>query len=224
MRTVSLLLFVFGLACGGGEPVSAPDPVPPPIDVPAPAAPDAAAWVDQAVDEAIAWEVMPGTTEEEDPARRPVLRAFFESHPEYADAEARGPLSAHACGLGGTEAAHEWLTHPPPRTPVTVEVSGDDWRVFVAHADAWCTSDDWSWYSSEANTGAGARGAVIAYGGPDNDAVVVMSEGREVARAALSGQGFLALRAGAPSAEIAYDPSAIESALDAYFGPPTSGD
>ena len=185
-----------------------------------PADPTEPAWIDQAVQEALDWEIMPGTSGgEEDPARPQVLRAFFLSHPEYADPEQRQRLSAQACGFDGTEAAHEYLAHPPARTAVTVEVDVAEWRVLVPIVDVHCTSDDWSWYSNEASEAAVARGAVTSYGGADNDVLVVMSGGTELARVPLVGQGFLAVRAGAGPLEIDYDPSVIERSLEAYFGP-----
>ena len=222
MRPAWILTALATLACAGlGGNAPEPRPEPPPVPVPEPEPEPDGAWVSAAVEEALAWEVMPGTTEEPDASgeRAEALRHFFLAHPEYADPAAREPLAAHACGMDGTEAAHAWLTHPPPKTPVTIDDDRDDWRVLVVHADVHCTSDDWAWYSSEAVQGAQARGALTAWGGPDEDVVVVRSNGREVARVPLSGQGFLAARAGTEPADLPYDPSVISEGLDAMFGP-----
>lgn len=209
VRTFLAVSVLLALACG-----ATPEPLPTP-------SPEEE-WIDQAVDEALEWEIMPGTTGEPDPARRPALAAFFRAHPEYRDPETRARLGLHACGLGGTEAAHAWLTAPPPKTAVRVEVTGDDWRVLVAHTDVYCTSDDWTWYTNEADEGARARGASTAYAAPDQGEVLVLVEGKERARVPLQGQGFLALRAGQAPVDIAYDPSAITPGLDAAFGPPST--
>lgn len=230
MRPTLLVALLLALGCAGiGD--GTPSPVPPPTPAVAPPAtepaPEAAAvdstdpaWVDAAVQEALDWEIMPGTSGgDEDPARAGALRTFFLAHPEYEDSARRELLAAQACGLDGTEGAHEYLIHPPPKTPVVVEVDGADWRILVPHANAHCTSDDWSWYSNEASEGAIARGAVTSYGGADNDVVLVKSGGAEVARIPLSGQGFLAARAGAEPRDLDYDPSSIEAAMDEYFGP-----
>ena len=148
----------------------------------------------------------------------PALRMFFLAHPEYADAARRERISFEACGLG-TEAAHEWLTNPPPKTPAIVEVTTDAWEVFVAHSPNNCTSDDWSWYSNEASEASIARGAVSGYAGPNNDVVVVQRDGRELARIPVKEQGFLVARAGAEPKEIGYAPtSELMPELDAYFG------
>lgn len=228
MRAALVLSALFALGCAGLGSEPAPPPPAPPVPEPAPApnpAPDPEppadeAWVDEAVAEALEWEVMPGTSGgEEDPARPAALRAFFLAHPEYRDPEQRARLAREACGLDGTEAAHAYLVNPPPKTPVIVEVSGADWKVMVSHADAHCTSDDWSWYTSEASQAAAARGAVTAYGGAENDVVVVVSAGTELARIPLSGQGWLMARAGREPAEAPYDPSSYGPAFEAYFGP-----
>lgn len=195
-----------------------PGPAEPPPKTPTPP-PTPDTWIDDAVAEALDAEVMPGTSGEADPAREPALRAFFAAHPEYRDPEKRQPLWDHACGLDGTEAAHAWLTQPPPKTPVVVKVESDDWRVFAAHADVHCTSDDWAWYSAEANQAATARGAAIGYGDANNDVLVVQRNGEEVARFRLTGQGYVALRSGRGPIELPYDPVGVEEALDAYFGP-----
>lgn len=232
MRSLLLLSILATVGCAGGgtgpspsaPPAETPPPAdPPPIAEPPPAAPtgEDPAWIATAVEEALAWEIMPGTSGEDEgnAERSAALRTFFLAHPEYQAEERRALLAAEACGLGGTEAAHEYLAKPPPKTPVVIEVQGADWRVLVAHADHHCTSDDWSYYSNEASEGAQARGAVTGYGGATNDAVVVQSGGVELARYPLTGQGFLAAKAGAEPTEILYDPSAIGPGLDAYFGP-----
>lgn len=233
MRTLLPLTALVALACAGiPDPEANPDPVlmPPPVATeatPAPADKTPApvttngdpAWVAQAVAEALEWEVMPGTEgEPDDGTRAAALRTFFLAHPEYADAARRERLSSEACGLG-TEAAHEWLTKPPPKTPAIVEVSTDAWEVFVAHSQYNCTSDDWSWYSNETSEAAIARGAVSGYAGPNNDVVVVQRDGREVARIPVKEQGFLVARAAAEPKEIGYSPTPeLLPELDAYFG------
>lgn len=231
MRTLLPFTALLALACAGiPDPEENPDPVltPPPVATeatPAPAeAPPAAPngdpeWVAKAVAEALEWEVMPGTEgEPDDGTRAAALRTFFLAHPEYADTARRERISFEACGLG-TEAAHEWLTNPPPKTPAIVEVTTDAWEVFVAHSPNNCTSDDWSWYSNEASEASIARGAVSGYAGPNNDVVVVQRDGRELARIPVKEQGFLVARAGAEPKEIGYAPtSELMPELDAYFG------
>lgn len=227
MRPTLLLTTILALGCAGLGTEPAPPPAEPPVPdaAPAPPEPEVAAptaddWVTEAVEQALAWEIMPGTSGGEvDPERAATLRAFFLAHPEYRDPDKRALLARQACGLDGTEAAHAYLANPPPKTPVTVEVTGTDWKVMVAHADDHCTSDDWSWYTNEASQAASARGAVTAYGGPENDVVVVVSGGTEVARFPLSGQGWLMARAGQEPTEAAYDPSSYVGSFDAYFGP-----
>lgn len=215
MRLLATACCVANLACAG----SAEPPVAGPAGGAAAAVRDG--WIDGAVEEALAWEVQPGTTAEpDDGTRAAALRAFFAAHPEYADPARRQALAAHACGLG-TEAAHAWLAAPPPRAPLVVEVAADAWEVFVAHADVHCTSDDWGWYAAEAAEAAGARGAVTGYGSPEHDVVVVRRAGVEVARAPLTGQGYLLLAAGAAAAALDYAPTPeLLDDLDAYFGPP----
>ncbi|MSQ04261.1 MAG: hypothetical protein EXR71_20640 [Myxococcales bacterium] len=133
--------------------------------------------------EALSWEQMPGTSGgEEDPKRPPALHAFFLGHPEYADPAHREALAGEACGMDNTEAAHAWLKNPPPRTPLILEVTSESWKVFVAHSSHHCTSDDWAYYTSEANTAASQRGADVGYADPTNDAVVVRLHGQELAR------------------------------------------
>jgi len=165
--------------------------------------------------------MMPGTSGDPEPGRAAALRTFFQAHPEYRTAKSRAPLWAHACGLDGTESAHAYITNPPPKKPVEVQVEGDDWRVFVAHADVLCTSDDWSIYSYEANEAAKERGAVITYGNAKVDAVIIRSGDQELKRIELSGQGYIAVRAGQAPLSIPYDPSGTIEAIDQYFGPAT---
>ncbi len=214
------------LACGGLTTSQATPPVPsdapeaaPQADLQAPQAPETpTTWVDQAVEEALANEIMPGTSgDEDDGTRAAALRKFFEAHPEYQDPARREPLWAHACGLG-TEGAHDYLTNPPPKKEEVVEVTDEDWKVFVAHSGAACTSDDWSWYTHEVSEAAAARGAVLGHGDMDTNMVIVKRNGVEVARAPLTGFGWLALRAGKPPLDIDYDPSNVEK-MDEVFGP-----
>lgn len=221
MRLVCAIatIFLLACACAGEEPAAEPAPSEPPPSDPPPAPPTDPAWIDQAVQEALDWEVMPGTTgEEDDGTRAAALRTFFTSHPEYAAPERRALLAANACGLDGTEAAHEYLVKPPPKEPLVVDVTDAAWKVFVAHADHHCTSDDWSWYSSESSTAASERGATTAYGTPTNDVLVVRLAGAEVARVPLTDQGFLVVKAGAPAQELGYAPTPeITPGMDAYF-------
>lgn len=176
------------------------------------------AWVAAAVEEALAWEIMPGTTGEPEPGRAGELRAFFLGHPEYADATRRAALAEHACGIG-TEGAHTQLTAPPAKVALELTVDAADWRVVVAHASTHCTSDDWSWYTSEVGEALQARGVAYGYGGPDHDVAVVRREGVEVARLPLAGQGFAAVRAGAAPIEVEYGPTeGVLAALDPYLG------
>jgi hypothetical protein len=218
MRAVGWLTIGLGLACAGVPDEPPPTPMPPQPPASAEVAAPAGDWIAAAVDEALSFEVMPGTTgEEDDGTRAAALRTFFETHPEYSDPARREALAMHACGLDGTEAAHEFLVNPPPKEPVLVDVVAEDWKVFVTHADSYCTSDDWGWYSAEAGQFATARGAVTAGGSPTNDVVIVRREGTEVARAPLSGQGWLMLRSGKPAEELPYDPS-FQDAMEAYLG------
>lgn len=211
------------LACACARAPSAPEAAAPDPavegSIPPAAAPDPA-WVAGAVQEALEWEIMPGTTaEEDDGTRAAALRTFFLAHPEYADPARREALAAHACGLGGTEAAHQHLASPPAPEPLIVQVSGADWRVFVAHADRWCTSDDWSWYSNEASEAAAAHGAVVAYGDPKARELVIRQGEEELARVPLAGQGFLIARAGAAPEELGYGPTeSLSPRMAAYFG------
>lgn len=185
-------------------------PPPPPAAEPPPPPPPPA-WIDDAVTDALEWEVMPGTDGEPEPGRAEELRAFFTTHPQYADAETREGLADGACGLGGVEAAHERLQAPPTPEPLVVEVEGDDWAVVIGHVDVLCTSDDWAYYSHEAMTAAEELGATVGYANADVSALVVRSSDRELARVPLEGQGFLGLKAGGEPTAIGYDPGAPDS-------------
>ena len=199
------------LGCGGVGPDE-----PAPVEVGSGS--DSEAWLDQAVADALEFETMPGTEPEPtSAAREDELRAFFRAHPEYRDPEERAKLGLHACGLEGVEAAHRYLQDPPPKEPLVIVDDRAAWTVFVAHADNHCTSDDWGWYASEANQAATARGAVIGYAGPENDVVVVQSQGREVARIPVSGQAFVIARAGKAPGTVPYEPGAIEPAIEDYL-------
>lgn len=226
-----LPMLLLALACsglpGGETPVAEAPPVEtPPAEAP-PTEPTPAetpanggdpAWVADAVKQALEWEIMPGTTGEPEPGRADQLRTFFLAHPEYADPARREPLALHACGLG-TEAAHTYLTSPPPKTPVEISVTTDDWRVVVAHASKHCTSDDWSYYTSEVGQALDARGVKYEYGGPDNDVAVVKRDGAEVGRIPLTGQGFAAARAGKAPIEVEYATTdTVLAGLDPYLG------
>jgi hypothetical protein len=185
---------------------------------------DEPAWVARAVAEALAWEVMPGTEgPEDDGTRAAALRTFFLAHPEYADPALREKLAAEACGMDGTEEAHTYLTGPRVREPLVVQVQGDAWELLVGHADHHCTSDDWSWYSTETAQEAAARGAATDYGSPKNDVLVVQRDGVELHRYPLKGQAFVMLRAGADLEPLPYQPTSENlPALDRYFGPRTA--
>jgi len=181
-------------------------------------------WVDAAVQEAVDWEEMPGTTSEDDPARRDALRAFFLAHPVYEDPARRQALADMACAMG-TEAAHERLAKQPPAKPMVVEVKGPAWRLVVAHASDWCTSDDWAYFTHTVDEGVTARGIDYAYAGAEVSEVVVTSGGAEQARLTLDGQGYLLAKANARSQDAAHDmpDGVLEQAWD-YFGdaPPPS--
>jgi len=183
---------------------------------PGPNAPADEGWIDAAVEEALDSEIMPGTSGEPDLSRKGALKIFFKAHPEYRDADQRAQLWEHACGLDGTEAAHAFITNPPPKKPVEVEVKGDDWRVFVAHASGHCTSDDWGYYSSEANQAATEHGATTAYGNANSDQLIIRKDGKELHRIQLSGQGFIAVRAGQKPSPMVYDPG-ISGSVARYF-------
>jgi hypothetical protein len=191
------------LACAGPEP--------------APVAP-ASDWIDGAVEQAQEAEIMPGTTEEVDPARAPALRTFFEAHGEYGDPKRLEQLLELGCL--GVEAAHEQLQSPPPKEPLVVEVTREDWKVMVAHAESPCTSDDWSWFTNEIGEAVTAKGITYAYGGRTNHEVVVRSASSEkLASHPLEGQGYLLLSAGHPPKEFGHDmPTAIIEGAYAHLG------
>ncbi len=218
-----VLLRLLSLGCKSQKPpVSTPEEAQPALPAePAPAeAPEASAWVEEAVEAALEWEIMPGTSGEPAPVRAGELRAFFTSHPEYADPERRGQLADPACGLGSTEAAHERLQSPPEATPLVVEVTRKDWAVVVAYADVMCTSDDWTYYSHDALEAGEQAGALTAYANADEPVVIVRSGEEELARVPLEGQGFKVLRAGEDPREIGYDPSAPEEIRRTLSGDP----
>lgn len=187
--------------------------------LPVPPAPDTVAWVDQAVAEALEWEVMPGTTgDPDDGTRAAALRTFFLAHPEYADAARRTPLADHACAIG-TEASHERITKPPARVPLEVTVDKDSWQLVVAHSSVLCTSDDWSWYTHEVSEAMGAMGIQYGYAPAGNDVVIVRRGGAEVARLPLEGQGYVVAGAGRSPLELGHDVSAgVIEAVSKYFG------
>jgi hypothetical protein len=100
-----------------------------------------------------------------------------------------------------------------------VEVNAEDWKVVVAHTDHNCTSDDWSFYTSDLGQQLDPHGVVYAYGDPVNDVAVVTRSGAEVARFPLKGQGFTAARAGKPVEEVEYGmTSEMMPKMGAYFG------
>lgn len=198
--------------------VSATPPVGAPPTAEAPSASNDPEWIASAVDEALQWEVMPGTSDEPKPGRSEALRTFFLAHPEYADEGRRAKLAEHACGLG-TEGAHDWVTKPRPETPLKVTVSAPDWKVVVAHSSNNCTSDDWSWFNDQVHTGTTERGVGWGYGAPENDVLVVQRDGKEVARHALRGQGYLLVKAGSPPQEVEHSPAdSVLEEVDGYFG------
>lgn len=234
MKPTIPLLALSVLACSGlGDPAtpvvqdraapavpSAPlAPAPEAPIPPAPPAPDTVAWVDQAVGEALAWEVMPGTTDDpDDGTRAAALRTFFLAHPEYADAARRAPLADHACAIG-TEASHERITKPPARVPLEVAVDKESWRLVVAHSAVLCTSDDWSWYTHEVGEAVGAMGIQYEHAEAENDVVIVRRGGAEVARLPLEGQGYVVAGAGRSPLALGHDMSAgVIEAVSTYFG------
>jgi hypothetical protein len=231
MRSLLLVSTALLLACAGlpststSPPAGPADPAAADPTAPVPPTDPQLAWVDGAVAEALYWEVMPGTSgDEDDGTRAAELRTFFLAHPEYADAARRELLAREACGLDGTEAAHAWVSSPPARTPLVVDVQSEAWELFVAYADQNCTSDDWSWFTNEANLAAAARGATTAYADPRHDAVIVNLNGREVVRIPLEGTGYLGARAGVDPQELGYTPASELPDFDAYFGPPAPGE
>ena len=211
MRLLNLT-WCFTLACSSASSAAEPKPTP----VTKSAASTDAAWIDTAIEEALDAELMPGTSGGPDPSRKDALRAFFKAHPEYKQPDRRALLWEHACGLDGTEAAHAFITEPPPKTPVQIEVKTDDWGVLVAHASGHCTSDDWSHYSYEASEAARALGVTTAYGNPKNDALIIRRDGKELHRIKLEGQGFIAVRAGKAPMPMMYDPG-ISGEVKRFF-------
>lgn len=219
---------LWALGCGGlfGEtaedgaavvdPVEVPPEPVPEIEEPPEAAPD---WIDALIPKAIEWEIMPGTTADENPERPAQLRAFFEAHPEYRDDEAlQAELADLACAFG-VEDGHERRVNPPPATPLVVEVSTDDWRVMVAHAGGWCTSDDWSWFTNEVQEAVTAKGITWGYGDATNDVLIVKRGETELARQPLAGSGYTMLAAGKSAGETGHDMvDGVLGAAGGYFG------
>ena len=188
-------------------------PMPEPTSTPTPAVPTAktverdAAWLDEAVADALTFMVQPGTEAEDvTPEEAARVRAFFASHPEYADEEKRWELAAHACGIG-LEGAHTFLTHPPPKTAVRQSVDATGWVVAVMHTTDHCTSDDFGWYMAEAQEVARASGALVVWAGPNHDAVELMHDGKVTKRFALTGEAEVTiLRDGNEPAFVSYGP------------------
>ena len=231
MQRVAVALGWVCLGCAGIAPtppteVPSPPPVadrpPPPTPPPAPTPPpEPPNWIAEAIEEAVQWEVMPGTSGEEEPGRRDELRGFFEAHPEYEDPQKREGLADLACGMG-TEGGHAWLMKPEPKTPAVVQVSSDEWRVVLAHASHWCTSDDWAWFTNEVAEEARKHGIQYAYAGATNDVMVVMHGEEQVARYPLSEEGYLFAAPGRESENTDHDlPEFVISAMDTYFGLPS---
>lgn len=202
-------LLILGLGCAG---LGRPAPGPPAVADPA------VDWVDAVAEEAVAWEIMPGTTAPENPERPAQLRVFFAAHPEYADPARRALLADLACAFG-VEQGHERLLHPAPREALVVDVEAADWRVVVAHADGWCTSDDWSWFTNSVDEAVRAEGVTTAYGGAIHDALVVRRGGVEVGRYPLTGQGYLMVAAGRSPGEAGHDQvDGVLREVSDYFG------
>lgn len=223
------LWWVFGCS-GAGKPPPQPAPVasePAPVaPEPAQAAPEPASeapvppaageWIDEAVALALEWEVQPGTSPEEDPERPGQLRTFFEAHPEYSDSEKLYQLQDPACAFG-IEGAHERLG--AKKEPLVVEVSSDDWRVMVAVAGGFCTSDDWAWFTNEVQETVKQKKITYEYATADNDVLVIRRAGKELLRRPLDGQGYVMLAAGKEPGETGHDmvPGVLAAASD-YFG------
>ncbi len=204
-----MILAMSQLACPAARPLAVPGPVAAPLAD--------SEWVDGAVGEALVWEIMPGTTGDEDDGHRAAeLRSFFLAHPEYRDPARRVILSRHACGLGGTEAAHRYLSGPPPRETLVIDVTVDDWRLLVVHADDYCTSDDWTYYSNDAQQAGIALGAATEYAGPDVVDVAVRRGGVEQSRLPVTGQGYLMVRAGQDPLDLEYSPT-FKDDMEQYF-------
>ena len=132
------------------------------------------------------------------------MRQFFLAHPEYASAEKRESLAAHACGVG-LEGAHAYVTNPPPKMAIRHAVVGDTWRVAVLHVTEKCVSDDFSWYTAEARAAATDAGVKVLWTGPDHDAVVLDKPDGTSERVPLGGEVFTILRAGKPPVTVDYD-------------------
>ncbi|MCA9569208.1 MAG: hypothetical protein KC656_15270, partial [Myxococcales bacterium] len=175
-------------------------------------------WIEAVIDEAIDMETQPGTSPDGSDEQRARLRAFFEAHPEYREASERQKLADLACAFG-IEDAHAKLTSPEPRTPLTVTVTADGWKLVVAHASDWCTSDDWAWFTNDVQTAVTAKGVLWDYAGARNDAVVVMRDGAELVRVPLEGQGYLVLGDGVEKAEIGHDMAdGVITSIGEHFG------
>jgi hypothetical protein len=207
-----------GMAVGLALGCAGPQALPEPAAQPAPVAAHAADWIEAAVDRALEGEVMPGTTEEPDPAREPLVRAFFEAHGEYSDPKRLEELLSLGCL--GVEDAHERLRAPPPKDPLVVEVTAEDWKVVVGHAETPCTSDDWSWFNNDIREAVEARQIVYAYGGASNGEVVVRNAAAEKLKShPLEGQGYLLLSSAHPPREFGHDlPTAVIEGAFAHFG------
>lgn len=234
-EAIGLVGVLLGLGCGGVEALLNPalEPLEPGVEEPGaeapgveepkqpePKQPEPEDWIEIAVEEALGWEEMPGTTMDEDYAeqRRGELRTFFEAHEVYADPQEREKLADLACAFQ-IEGAHERLRSPKPREAAEVEVDGDGWRLVVAHASGWCTSDDWSWFTAEVGEALEGTGIVYAYAGAENDVLVVRRGGAEVARHPLEGQGYLLLAEGRPPGEAPHDMvDGVLEAASGYFG------
>lgn len=184
---------------------------------PSPPHAEAPAWIEAAAEEALIHMVRPGTEPSAAPSAEDIaaMRSFFLSNHQYEDREARSQLWLQLCRFGELEATDGCLVSPPPRTSVPVTNDRSDWVVFATHNSGHCVSDDWGWYSAEAKQTAERHGAVTVHAGPDNDVVVVMSSGIEVARIPVSGHEVIIARAGSKPPSIAYNPSTIEADIAA---------
>jgi hypothetical protein len=238
MRIVVVVVGVFVLGCGGALPM----PIEPPSVVPEPAQHEEAddgtpsadevvadaepveegdptpEWVTEAVAQATDWEVMPGTTSEENPERTLELRAFFLAHPEYEDPDERQKLADMACSLG-TEEAHKRLNNPKAAQPMVVHVDSASWSLVISHSSYWCTSDDWSYFTNEVDEAVAAKGIQTAYANAEVSQVVVKSGETELARIPMDGQGYVFARAGQPTSEMEHDmPEGVIQGAMEYFG------
>jgi hypothetical protein len=201
-----LLLFLACLDSCGSAP--APAPAAPEARAPAgqPAPPGAAdpPWLEEAVSEGLDMLTMPGTTPPEPGgAEAAELRAFFLAHPEYSDPALRQQIADAACAFG-LQRAHEMRLSPPPKEPLLVELPEGDWRLVLMHADHWCTSDDWAAFTSEVSDRLKARGVLTEGAGAGHDQLVLRQGGKELARHPIHGQGYLALRPGAPPVDLGH--------------------